>query len=114
VKEFGVIVTDSTARPGRRGVVGIGMYAYGINPLIDKRGAKDLFGRELEISQINVVDALSAMAVYLMGEANECTPLMIGREIPNIEYTTEIDYETSIIPLENDLFRPLLQVLLNK
>jgi len=36
----------------------------------------------LEITQVNVVDALSAMAVYLMGEAAECQPIVIGRNIP--------------------------------
>jgi coenzyme F420-0:L-glutamate ligase/coenzyme F420-1:gamma-L-glutamate ligase len=87
------------------------MYAYGINPLLDRRGTEDLFGRKLKICQINVVDALSAMAVYLMGEGNEGTPIVIGREIPNVEYTTEIDYETSVIPREQDLFRPLLEVI---
>lgn len=109
ISKLGIIITDSTARIGKRGVVGIGMYAYGIAPVLDKRGTKDIFGRTLEISQINVVDALSAMAVYLMGEANECTPIVIGREIPNVEFTTEVDYETSIIPPEQDLFRPLLE-----
>jgi F420-0:gamma-glutamyl ligase len=108
VQKLGIIISDSTNRLGKRGVVGIGMYAYGIAPLLDKRGAEDIFGRKLEISQINVVDALSAMAVYLMGEANECTPMVIGREIPNVEFTTDIAYETSIISPEQDLYKPLL------
>jgi F420-0:gamma-glutamyl ligase len=50
------------------------------------------------------------MAVYLMGEGNEGTPLLIGRDIPHVEYTTAFPYETSVIPSENDLFRPLLEV----
>jgi coenzyme F420-0:L-glutamate ligase/coenzyme F420-1:gamma-L-glutamate ligase len=111
VKKLGIIITDSTNRPGKRGVVGIGMYALGINPVLDKRGTKDLFGRELEYSTINVVDALSAMAVYLMGESDECTPIVIGRGIPNVEFTTAVEYEESVIPLEQDLFRPLLEVI---
>jgi F420-0:gamma-glutamyl ligase len=109
LNKLGIIITDSTARPGKWGVVGIGMYAYGIAPVLDKRGTEDIFGRKLEISQINVVDALSAMAVYLMGEGNEGTPIVIGRDIPNVEFTTDIAYETSIIPPEQDLFRPLLK-----
>lgn len=60
---------------------------------------------------MNVVDALSAMAVYLMGEADESTPLVLGRNIPHIEYTTVIGYETSVVPFEQDLFHPLLQGL---
>ena len=85
------------------------MYSYGIRPVVDKRGKEDIFGRELKFTTINVIDALSAMAVYVMGEADECTPLAIGRDIPNIEYTTEVSYETSLIPFEQDIFQPLLQ-----
>jgi F420-0:gamma-glutamyl ligase len=51
------------------------------------------------------------MAVYLMGEGNESTPLLIGRDIPHIEFTTTIPYETSVIAPEKDIFRPLLQSL---
>jgi coenzyme F420-0:L-glutamate ligase/coenzyme F420-1:gamma-L-glutamate ligase len=89
--------------------VGIGISAYGINPIIDKRGTEDLFGRILKVSRVNTIDSLAAMAVYLMGEANECTPIMIGRAISNVEFTTDKPYEDSIIPPEQDLFKPLLQ-----
>ena len=80
-----------------------------MKPLRDERGKKDIFWRELSITQINVVDALSAMAVYLMGESDECTPLLIARDIPGIEYTKTDLYNTSNIPPENDLYAPLLK-----
>ena len=110
ISNLGIIITDSTNRIGKRGVVGVGIYSYGITPVLDKRGKEDIFGRKLKFSTINVIDALSAMAVYLMGEADECTPMVIGRKIPHIVFTTDVEYETSIIPPEQDLFRPLLEV----
>ena len=112
VKNIGIIITDSTTRPLKWWVVGIWIYAYGIQPLIDKRGVKDIFGKALEITQVNVVDALSAMAVYLMGEAAECQPIVIGRNIPWIEYADTYTFEATKIPPENDLYRPLLKPLM--
>jgi F420-0:gamma-glutamyl ligase len=97
----------------KKGIVGIGMYSYGINPLIDNRGQRDLFGKPLQFSQVNVVDALSAMAVYLMGEANEGTPILIGRDLPKVEFTTQKPYAESVIFPVQDLFRPLLTKLLD-
>lgn len=111
IKNLWIIITDSTTRPLKWWVVGIGMYSFGINPLRDERWAKDIFGRELQITQINIIDALSATAIYLMGEWNECQPIVIGREIPDIEYTTEDVYPTIEIPPEKDLYYPLLQPL---
>ncbi|MDR3169701.1 MAG: coenzyme F420-0:L-glutamate ligase [Candidatus Peribacteria bacterium] len=107
------MITDSTSRILKKGVVGIGTYSYGINPLIDKRGQVDLFGKVLQFSQVNVVDALSAMAVYLMGEANESTPILIGRNLPYLGFTTQKPYEQSSIAPEQDLFYPLLKNLVD-
>lgn len=112
VKNIGIVITDSTTRPLKWWVVGIGIYAYGIQTLIDKRGHKDIFGKKLEITQINVVDALSAMAVYMMGEGAECQPIVIGRNIPWIEYTDTYTFQNTTIPPEEDLYRPLLKPLM--
>ena len=111
IKNLGIIVTDSTTRPLKWWVVGIGIFSYGINPLRDERWSKDIFDRELKITQINIVDALSAMAVYLMGEGNQCQPIIIWRDIPDIEYTLYDLYYTTKIPPEQDLFYPILRPL---
>ena len=108
IKNLGIIITDSTTRPMKRGVVGIAIHSHGIVPLNDKRGETDLFGKPLQVTQINVLDALSAMAVYLMGEGKEGTPILIGRDIPHIQYTCEKCYDNCVIPPEQDLFKPLL------
>jgi F420-0:gamma-glutamyl ligase len=110
--DIGIVITDSTTRPLKRWVVGIGIYSYGFYPLRDERWAKDIFDRELKITQINIIDALSAMAVYLMGEGNECQPIVIGREIPGIQYTHDDVYPQIEIPPQQDLYYPLLKPLI--
>jgi F420-0:gamma-glutamyl ligase len=114
IKNLGIIVTDSTTRPLKWWVVGIGIFSYGIIPLRDERWAKDIFDRELKITQINIVDALSAMAVYLMWEGNQCQPIIIWRDIPDIEYTLDDLYSTTKIPPEQDLYYPILRPLVQE
>ncbi|MDD5770467.1 MAG: coenzyme F420-0:L-glutamate ligase [Candidatus Gracilibacteria bacterium] len=113
VKNLGIVITDSTTRPLKWGVSGIGIYSYGFKPLIDKRGQKDIFGKNLEITQINVLDAITPMAVYLMGEGSETTPILVARDIPNIVYDTdETLYDKMLISPEMDLYGELLKPLI--
>lgn len=110
-ERLAVVITDSHCTPLRRGVNGITIGYSGLNPLKDYQGKKDLFGRPLVMTQANVVDALTGMAVLLMGEADESTPLCIGRGLDGIvEYTGEENAEF-VIPLEEDLFEPILKGL---
>ena len=109
IKNLGVILTDSTTRLLKRGVVGIAMYSRGILPLLDKRGQKDIFGRDLKVTQINVVDALAAPAVYLMGECDELQPVAIARGVAGLEFTSEDLFPKLQIAPEKDLYRPLLK-----
>lgn len=95
-------------------MVGIGIYSYGIIPVIDKRWEADIFGKKLMITQINVIDALCATAVYLMWEWAECQPLLIGRNIPWLQFTDKDIYPSSQIPCEQDLYFPLLRPLMEK
>ncbi|MFW6283194.1 MAG: coenzyme F420-0:L-glutamate ligase [Minisyncoccales bacterium] len=108
VKNLAVIITDSHTTPMRRGVIGISIGFDGINPLLDHRGKKDLFNREINVSQSNVVDALTATAVLKMGESNESTPIVILKNA-EVEFS-EKDYKQDFrIPFEEDLFYPLLK-----
>ena len=113
IKNLWIIITDSTTRPLKWWVVGIWIYSYWFKPLIDKRWEKDIFWKELKITQINTLDALSAMAVYLMWEWNETCPIVIWREIPNIIYDTdEALYDKMLINPKEDLFWELLKPLI--
>lgn len=84
-KEIGVIIVDSFITPLRVGTTGVGLGWAGFEAVKDYRGSKDLFGRELKITQANILDSLSTMAVFTMGEGAESTPLaVISRLTDNI------------------------------
>ncbi|MFH1012325.1 MAG: coenzyme F420-0:L-glutamate ligase [Candidatus Peregrinibacteria bacterium] len=77
--EFGVLITDSTVRPLRRGVSGIAIGWAGFEGVQDKRGSVDLYGRKLKYTQLAVADQLASAAELLMGNTNESIPFVIAR-----------------------------------
>jgi coenzyme F420-0:L-glutamate ligase / coenzyme F420-1:gamma-L-glutamate ligase len=74
-----VIINDSFGRPWRNGVVGVALGAAGLPSLVDRRGARDLFGRELRVTEIAVADELASAASLLMGQADEAMPAVLAR-----------------------------------
>jgi coenzyme F420-0:L-glutamate ligase / coenzyme F420-1:gamma-L-glutamate ligase len=74
-----VIINDSFGRPWRNGVVGVALGAAGLPSLVDKRGARDLFGRELKVTEIAVADEIASAASLLMGQAAEGLPAVLAR-----------------------------------
>ena len=81
-KKVGVIISDSVGRPFRKGSVGIAIGVSGIIALWDRKGEKDLFGRELKSTEVAIADELASMANVVMGEANEGIPIAIIRNAP--------------------------------
>lgn len=75
----GVIVSDSFGRPWRMGTVNVAIGVAGIAPVIDQRGEPDRNGREMQVTQIALADAVSAAAGLAMGEAAEGLPCAIVR-----------------------------------
>ncbi len=110
IKKLAVVATDSHTTPLRWGTTGISIGFYGFNPLKDYRGQKDIFGIKLKYTQSNIVDGLSAMAVLLMGEGNEQTPLVILRGAPFIKFTDKNLYKKFVIDPKKDLYAPLLKL----
>ncbi|AEF96721.1 coenzyme F420-0:L-glutamate ligase [Methanotorris igneus] len=81
-KKVGVIISDSVGRPFRKGAVGVAIGVSGILALWDRKGEKDLFGRELRTTEVAIADELASMANVVMGEANEGIPVVIIRNAP--------------------------------
>ena len=113
LNNFGIIITDSHCIPSRWGVTGISIAYYGFYPLKDYRGTKDIFGREMKISQSNIADSLATAAVFVMGEGNEQTPIAIIEDIDFVRFE-EFD-PTDSNPLEidkdDDIYAPLLKAI---
>ena len=106
----GVLISDSGNRPWRLGTVGIAIGAAGLAVLDDRRGSRDLYGRELQATLINRADAIAAAAVLVMGESTERTPaaLVQGLPPPAAVPVQSADPHTAAMiprPLETDLFR---------
>lgn len=110
LKKLAIIITDSHTAPLRYGVTGISIGFYGMEPLADYKGKKDIFGRKLKFTQANIVDALSAMAVLLMGEGDERTPMIILRGAKFIEFTEKETHRKLVIQIKKDIYSPLFSL----
>lgn len=111
ISRLGVVSTDSHTTPLRWGVTGITTGLVGVRPIRDIRGVRDLFGREMSVTQVNLIDPLASMAVLLMGEAAECVPIVILRGWENIPFDENASMDDFKIPPEIDLYQPLLDVM---
>ena len=67
--EVAVVVSDTFGRPWRRGVTDVAIGCSGLKPIIDLRGTNDTLGRELQVTEVAVVDELAAAAELVMGKA---------------------------------------------
>jgi F420-0:gamma-glutamyl ligase len=114
LENLAVIITDSHTTPLRFGVTGISIGFYGLEPAYDYRGKKDVFGRKLKFTKTNIVDAISAMGVLLMGEGKECTPMVILRDANFIKFTNRTTYKKLVIDPEKDIYSPLYKTFKKK
>lgn len=113
LKELGVVITDSRSMPFRFGATGVALAWAGIEPIEDCRGRKDLFGREIKYEKSNIVDGLAAGANVLMGEVDECTPIVIARGTPRVLYTEKETKDDVFVPFHDDTFRVLYEKFLD-
>lgn len=113
VKKLGVVISDSHSTPLRRGVVGIGLGWCGFHPLYSYIGKPDCFQTPLKMTKVNVLDSLTAAAVYCMGEGNEHTPFAVIEEAVNVDFQDSPplpeDCAEFLVTMENDLYAPLLK-----
>ncbi|MFL5813471.1 MAG: coenzyme F420-0:L-glutamate ligase, partial [Bdellovibrionia bacterium] len=109
LKEFGLILTDSHTHPLRRGVTGIGLAHAGFQATRSMIGEKDLFGRPLAMTYVNVLDALSVAAVYAMGESSESSPLALV-QADGIQFSDQSSDASEVrIKPQDDLYEPILR-----
>jgi coenzyme F420-0:L-glutamate ligase/coenzyme F420-1:gamma-L-glutamate ligase len=101
----GVLISDSFGRAWRIGVTGVGIGCSGLRAVVDERGRKDRFGRELQVTQIAVADQLAAAAVTAMGEADEGRPIVVISGLPARFFDNDIPASALIRPGNEDLFK---------
>ncbi len=107
ITRLGVLITDSHTQPLRKGVTGIALSHWGFRATRNLVGEKDLYGREMKMTHVNVIDALAVAAVYEMGEVSERRPIamLYGS---GVEFVDETSIEEIRIAPEEDLYGHLL------
>ncbi|HVH77303.1 MAG TPA: coenzyme F420-0:L-glutamate ligase [Stellaceae bacterium] len=102
-RRIAVVINDSFGRPWRKGVVGVALGAAGLPALIDLRGRPDLFGRELQVTEIAFADQIADAAALLMGQAGEAVPMVLVR---GLDWSApDLPAAALVRPPEHDLFR---------
>ncbi len=113
VKEVGVTMSDSTSIPLNWGVVGHAIAYCGFNPLRSYIGKPDLFGREMKMEQLSIMQSVTAAAVMEMGEGAEQTPVAVVSDLTNVEFKNEVPSESELaaqkIEIADDAYAPILE-----
>jgi coenzyme F420-0:L-glutamate ligase/coenzyme F420-1:gamma-L-glutamate ligase len=78
--DVAVIVSDTFGRPWRRGVTDVAIGSAGIRPVLDLRGTQDSYGRELQVTEVAIVDEIAGAADLVMGKATG-VPVAIVRGV---------------------------------
>jgi len=73
-----VVVSDTFGRPWRRGTTDVAIGCAGLRPVVDLRGTNDALGRELQVTEVAVVDEIAAAAEMVMGKS-EGVPVAVVR-----------------------------------
>jgi F420-0:gamma-glutamyl ligase len=112
VKDVGVAMSDSSSMPLNWGVTGHAIAHCGFNPLKSYIGKSDLFGREMKMEQVNVLQSVTVAGVLEMGEGNEQTPLAVVSEIKDVEFQDHVPTAAELallkIELEDDAYQPII------
>lgn len=101
-KKIAVIITDTFGRPFREGQVNVAIGISGVKPIIDYRGLKDTFGKELQVTEIAVADEIASAAELVMGKLDRIPAAIIR----GLSYKNKQGSSKELIrKRRNDLFR---------
>jgi coenzyme F420-0:L-glutamate ligase/coenzyme F420-1:gamma-L-glutamate ligase len=102
--DVAVIVSDTFGRPWRRGLTDVAIGCAGIGALLDLRGTPDALGRDMQVTEVAVVDELAGAAELVMGKSS-AVPVAIVRGVdPTWLRRGEVRGEL-VRPPQEDLFR---------
>jgi coenzyme F420-0:L-glutamate ligase/coenzyme F420-1:gamma-L-glutamate ligase len=102
--EVAVIVSDTFGRPWRRGLTDVAIGCAGIRAIVDLRGTEDSRGRELQVTEVCVVDELAAAAELVMGKATGVAAAVVRGVDPAWLGQGSVRQEV-VRPASEDLFR---------
>lgn len=67
--DVGIIISDTFGRPWRRGLTDVAIGSAGVAPILDLRGTEDALGREMQVTEVALVDELASAAELVMGKS---------------------------------------------
>ena len=102
--EVAVIVSDTFGRTWRRGLTDVAIGCAGIGAIVDYRGTTDTQGRELQVTEVAVVDELAGAADLVMGKATGLPVAVVRGVDPSWLRAGSVHDEIVRDPAE-DLFR---------
>lgn len=102
--EVAVIVSDTFGRPWRRGVTDVAIGCAGIGAILDLRGTADALGREMQVTEVAVVDELASAAELVMGKSDG-VPVAVVRGVEAAWLRTGSVKDEVVRPPADDLFR---------
>ena len=111
VKKLGVILTDSMILPLRAGIITAAVAYSGFCGVKDYRGKKDIYGRKLKMTLVDIADTLAASAGLMMGEGKEQTPFAVIEDAP-VKFTSKSRKGEIQYPLKDDLYYPFFKKFL--
>jgi coenzyme F420-0:L-glutamate ligase/coenzyme F420-1:gamma-L-glutamate ligase len=79
--EVGVVISDTFGRTWRQGVTDVAIGCAGVAAVLDLRGTTDALGRELQATEICVVDEIAGAAELVMGK-DRGVPVAVVRGVP--------------------------------
>ena len=102
--DVAVIVSDTFGRAWRRGLTDVAIGCAGIGAILDLRGTADAYGREMQVTEVAVVDELAAAAELVMGKAAGI-PVAVVRGVPAAWLRRGEVRSELVRPPSEDLFR---------
>lgn len=104
--DLAVIITDTFGRPWRMGQTDVALGVSGMRPVRDERGATDLYGQVLDVTEAAVADALAGAADLVRSKASG-TPFVLIRGLdPGLfDATVDAGGQALIRAPDRDLFR---------
>jgi coenzyme F420-0:L-glutamate ligase/coenzyme F420-1:gamma-L-glutamate ligase len=103
-----VIITDTYSRPFRAGQTEFAIGASGLDPFVDYRGARDLFGNVLKFKFVSITDELASAAELVIGQGAEGVPAAIIKGTNRILASTRNAGSKLTMSRSRDLFREAL------
>jgi len=102
--DVAVIISDTFGRTWRRGVTDVAIGSAGIAAVLDLRGTPDALGREMQVTEVAVVDEIACAAELVMGKSSGI-PVAVVRGVDPSWFRDGSVHDEIVRHPNDDLFR---------